>query len=207
MIWTDAKIEKLKSLWGRGITAGDIAKQLGDVSRNAVIGKAHRLGLSSQPSGGAEKSKAVAKASVAKKAAAPVKAAPVAKQKAAAPAPAKAKATAPAKAVAKAAPPAKVEVKAKEVAVAKAAVKMPPVSNVPVEDRPVARAYAALSAVMGAAASERACKWPIGDPRKADFHFCCASAEPGFPYCYEHACMAYQSSSRKRPTDEDKRAA
>ena len=46
MSWTDERIEQLKTLWGRGMSASDIAEQLGDVSRNAVIGKVHRLGLS-----------------------------------------------------------------------------------------------------------------------------------------------------------------
>lgn len=45
--WTDERIELLKSLWGAGKTAAEIAKELGDnLTRNAVIGKAHRLGLS-----------------------------------------------------------------------------------------------------------------------------------------------------------------
>ena len=46
MSWTDEKVNKLKELWGRGNTASQIAEILGGVSRNAVIGKAHRLNLS-----------------------------------------------------------------------------------------------------------------------------------------------------------------
>ncbi len=46
MSWTDEKVAKLKSLWGKGNTASEIAEILGGVSRNAVIGKAHRLNLS-----------------------------------------------------------------------------------------------------------------------------------------------------------------
>ena len=45
MSWTDERIEQLRQLWGKGITASQIADELGGVSRNAVIGKAHRLGL------------------------------------------------------------------------------------------------------------------------------------------------------------------
>lgn len=49
--WTDERIELLKSLWGAGKTAAEIAKELGDnLTRNAVIGKAHRLGLSGRVS-------------------------------------------------------------------------------------------------------------------------------------------------------------
>ena len=46
MSWTEEKVNKLKELWGKGQTASQIAEILGGVSRNAVIGKAHRLNLS-----------------------------------------------------------------------------------------------------------------------------------------------------------------
>ena len=46
MSWTDERIDRLKSLWMQGMTASQIAEELGGVSRNAVIGKIHRLGLS-----------------------------------------------------------------------------------------------------------------------------------------------------------------
>ena len=48
MSWTDEKVEKLKELWGKGNTAGQIAEIIGGISRNAVIGKAHRLNLSAK---------------------------------------------------------------------------------------------------------------------------------------------------------------
>ena len=48
MSWTDEKVEKLKELWGKGNTASQIAEIIGGVSRNAVIGKAHRLNLSAK---------------------------------------------------------------------------------------------------------------------------------------------------------------
>ena len=48
MSWTDEKVNKLKDLWGKGQTASQIAGIIGGVSRNAVIGKAHRLNLSSK---------------------------------------------------------------------------------------------------------------------------------------------------------------
>ena len=48
MSWTEEKVEKLKELWGKGSTASQIAMILGGVSRNAVIGKAHRLNLSTK---------------------------------------------------------------------------------------------------------------------------------------------------------------
>ncbi len=48
MSWTDEKVKKLKELWGRGNTASQIAEIIGGISRNAVIGKAHRLNLSAK---------------------------------------------------------------------------------------------------------------------------------------------------------------
>ena len=48
MSWTDEKVDKLKELWGKGSTASQIAQIIGGISRNAVIGKAHRLNLSAK---------------------------------------------------------------------------------------------------------------------------------------------------------------
>ena len=46
MAWTDDRVELLKKLWAEGLSASQIANRLGGVTRNAVIGKVHRLGLS-----------------------------------------------------------------------------------------------------------------------------------------------------------------
>ena len=48
MSWTEEKVDKLKELWGKGMTASHIAEIIGGISRNAVIGKAHRLNLSAK---------------------------------------------------------------------------------------------------------------------------------------------------------------
>ena len=48
MSWTEEKVEKLKEIWGKGNTASQIAEIIGGISRNAVIGKAHRLNLSAK---------------------------------------------------------------------------------------------------------------------------------------------------------------
>ena len=48
MSWTEDKVNKLKELWGKGNTASQIAEIIGGISRNAVIGKAHRLNLSAK---------------------------------------------------------------------------------------------------------------------------------------------------------------
>src|SRR3982751_5921721 len=69
MSWTEERIERLKKMWHDGATASQIADELGGVSRNAVIGKAHRLGLEQRPSPvkpGEEKEKKATAASTAK---------------------------------------------------------------------------------------------------------------------------------------------
>jgi len=48
MSWTDERVELLKKMWAEGQSASQIAKELGGVTRNAVIGKVHRLGLSNR---------------------------------------------------------------------------------------------------------------------------------------------------------------
>lgn len=111
MSWTDERIDTLKKMWDSGLTATQIAEELGGVSRNAVIGKAHRLGLQSRPS--------PVKSNEAKAAAAEAKAA--AEQSAAAPVVAAAPAPAP---VAPTPPPAPAPVPEKRAPIAAAPVEV-----------------------------------------------------------------------------------
>lgn len=61
LTWTDERVEQLKKMWGEGLSASQIARALGDVTRNAVIGKVHRLGLSGRaPSPRVERPRTVA---------------------------------------------------------------------------------------------------------------------------------------------------
>ena len=84
MSWTDERIESLRTMWEKGLTASQIADELGGVSRNAVIGKAHRLGLKSRPSP-VKATEKVAKPVKAAAPAAPKPAAPASAPRAAAP--------------------------------------------------------------------------------------------------------------------------
>ena len=63
MSWTDDRVETLKRMWGEGQSASAIAKELGGVTRNAVIGKVHRLGLSNRSGGAAPAAPAMPAAS------------------------------------------------------------------------------------------------------------------------------------------------
>jgi GcrA cell cycle regulator len=62
MTWTDERVETLKTMWAEGKSASQIAKELGGITRNAVIGKVHRLGLSNRNGGlgGADDAEALA---------------------------------------------------------------------------------------------------------------------------------------------------
>ena len=89
MGWTDERIATLKKMWEGGSTASEIAAELGGVSRNAVIGKAHRLGLKARPSPvKANEKKAANPAPAAPKKPAAPRAAPAPVAAAATPAPA-----------------------------------------------------------------------------------------------------------------------
>ncbi|MDG1210160.1 MAG: GcrA family cell cycle regulator, partial [Paracoccaceae bacterium] len=78
MSWTDDRVEKLKAMWGEGQSASQIAKALGGVTRNAVIGKVHRLGLSNRATGAKSAASSAAPTAEAKPAKAAPKSAPAA---------------------------------------------------------------------------------------------------------------------------------
>lgn len=199
MAWTDERIDQLKELWEKGLTASQIAEELGGVSRNAVIGKAHRLGLKSRPSpvksGG--KKKAAAKKPAAKAAAKPAAAKPRAA--------ARTKNTSP---------PANAPQQPAKGQTSGANGDLPKIVSIgpggfmrqgpgdqqaPIPPAPPRRLVPAKpSPEMADKTSlldlnERICRWPINHPGEADFHFCGEKVNPGFPYCVEHCGRAYQA--------------
>ena len=116
MVWTEEMMNTLKTLWSEGKSASEIAEILGlDISRNAVIGKAHRLGVSGRPS--------------------PIK-------------------------------------------------------------KKTGQPLTLLSM------TERMCKWPFGDPKKADFHFCGRPVAATITYCPEHRSASHQSTNLPEVLDQ-----
>ncbi|MEL7738833.1 GcrA family cell cycle regulator [Citromicrobium bathyomarinum] len=229
MSWTEERTATLKRMWEGGSTATEIAKELGEVSRNAVIGKAHRLGLKSRPSPvkSAEKKAPASKAKPApKKKAAPAPT-PAAAPKPAAPKPAPAVAKAPAPSPAPAPAPAPAQGPAAPAASAEQAAprsNMPRVVSVgpggflrqgpgdqqpPIPPAPPRRlvpakpdpSIADKTSLLDL--SDKVCRWPMGHPGEPDFHFCGEAVNPGFPYCVEHCGRAYQAQlprgSRRPP--------
>ena len=199
MSWTDERIETLKKMWDSGMTATQIAEELGGVSRNAVIGKAHRLGLPARPS--------------------PVKP----NEPKAAPEPKPAPAPAPAPAAARPAPPAPAQPATRAPAPAPPSEAKPDTGPVlrsvgpggfvrqnpgeqapPIAPAPPRRLVPAKpsEAIAGKTTlldlNDRICKWPLGHPGEPDFHFCGEKVNPGFPYCVDHCGHAYQAQLPRR---------
>lgn len=184
MAWNDERVAKLKELWSEGLTASQIAKALGGVSRNAVIGKVHRLGLSNRSG--------VAKAAggeVEEEASITVT-----------------KTSTPSEPVREAAPSA--EEPASNVETLTSAEGVAPPAQPEGEVNPIA----ALAAEVERSArkltllelNERTCKWPIGDPSTDDFYFCGLPCAPGKPYCSAHVAVAYQPMSSRRDRDRSR---
>lgn len=168
MIWTDERVETLRKLWAEGLSASQIAAQLGGVSRNAVIGKVHRLKLSGRGR---------------------TTAAPARQKKPAQPATVKAPSR-------PAASPRSITPSVGATALQARFDAEPLVrettratDNIVV---PISRHLQLIQL------NERTCKWPIGDPLAEGFHFCGNDCAEAGPYCRYHARIAFQPASERR---------
>ncbi len=192
MAWTDDRVEQLKTMWTEGMSASQIAKELGGVTRNAVIGKVHRLGLSSRNQG---------KPDTAEKPAEPVAAVaptpPPAKESPRAPEP---EAPAPEETVARTAG---AGADADTPSDLPAAVSAPEgMVTIPSENQVDIAEIDRDARKLGLMdLTERTCKWPIGDPSRGEFYFCGHPVVAGKPYCKGHTAAAYQPMSSRRDRD------
>jgi GcrA cell cycle regulator len=198
MAWTEERIEQLKSMWAKGATASEIAEKLGGVSRNAVIGKAHRLGLEARPSPvkpGEEKAKTPGR-----KAAPNAEAAPE-------PKPAPAELPQPDRAAAPRQPQrpqGSDQMQYRSIGPGGFIRQGPGDQQAPIPPAPPRRLVPAKPSPEVADKTglldlnDRICKWPMGHPGEPDFHFCGAAANPGYPYCVEHCGVAYQAQLPRR---------
>ena len=178
MNWTDERVELLKKLWADGLSASQIAGQLGGVTRNAVIGKVHRLKLSGR-------GKTTSSQPRAKK---PVTAGVTTTQaRAAAPRSSGSAAKVSSYTHAVGATALKADYNQQPVALNSRVLEF----TAPLV-APVSRELRLVDL------SERTCKWPVGDPMSADFNFCGHEAGNAGPYCQFHAKMAYQPASERR---------
>lgn len=203
MSWTDERVETLKRMWAEGQSASQIAKELGGVTRNAVIGKVHRLGLSNRVEGEDHPAAAPA-APVVEPAPEPAAPAPAAETaRAARPAPPQPEPEPEAKAPEQPEPaPAPQPVFSPRRPIVPAGQPLPPqpsANEISPETlasvREVEKRALKLSLME---LTERTCKWPIGDPATEKFWFCGLPSTPGKPYCEAHVGVAFQPMSARR---------
>ena len=199
MEWTEETIARLRDLWQQGLSTAEIGRQL-SVTKNAVVGKAHRLGLKPRPSPIRRASKGTPAEAVADTSApAATESTPVApsvadKETVSAPVVSKAPASQPEKAPAPsaAAPSVPAATQAASPASAGDALTGEPEAAA---RPPRSQARATRSALRPVSEprrrSSQSCCWPLGDPGTPGFHFCGATPLPGKPYCAEHAQLAY----------------
>lgn len=166
--WTDERVEQLKKLWSDGLSASQIATEIGNVTRNAVIGKVHRLGLSGRtktpkPSANGTTAR-TRKTTRAPSAPTPISA-PVRDNVVAAP-------------IRTVFAPVSAEI------------------DLPIIEDDVGLPNSERVTIMEL--RESMCRWPMGDPTKPEFRFCGARSTPGVPYCSHHAQIAYQPVADRR---------
>ena len=197
MAWSDERVAILKKMWLEGNSASEIAKELGNITRNAVIGKVHRLGLSNRDTNitktGSTSTKAVKNA----KRGRPPK---VNKE------------------IKKRGRPEKLkdprdfrETKdVKDQSVTSLAntkrsseSKLEIVSDLSEETlKNLLKVEMKSKKISLMELTERTCKWPIGDPATDTFWFCGHESEPGKPYCKTHISIAFQPITQRRSRKE-----
>jgi GcrA cell cycle regulator len=175
MNWTDERVALLSKLWAEGLSASQIARQLGGVTRNAVIGKVHRLKLSGR-----------AKTTTTPNRAKKISSGADDIQRT------RTNATSTA------------QLRTRPVVVGNNALKTEMFLDGAAEQRyrvseqpniiemPTSRRLSLVQL------GERTCRWPVGDPMLADFHFCGNEPREASPYCTYHSKLAFQPASERK---------
>ncbi len=167
MAWTDEMVNQLREMWKEGLTTGEIGKRLG-VSKNSIVGKVHRLGLSGRPS-------------------------PIKKKED------NNSTTTPAQPVAevekKTTTKEKTEKKVTKTQVAPKEEKEEVVETIKPQELNKSKHHHGKTMLTDL--DNHTCRWPIGDPKDENFHFCGKKVRLGQTYCDEHANIAYVKASKK----------
>ncbi|WP_354188671.1 GcrA family cell cycle regulator [Bartonella silvatica] len=171
MGWTCERVELLKKFWSEGLSASQIAAQLGGVSRNAVIGKVHRLklpgrGKTAQGVSRVQKNPTSPSSSRTRRTTSTVL-------------------------------PTNSDSCSIEETALKADIAAESMTEKNISEKsnvvvPISRQLNLLQL------SENTCRWPVGDPLSSDFHFCGADSDENSPYCAFHAKIAFQPISERR---------
>ncbi|WP_034991493.1 GcrA family cell cycle regulator [Beijerinckia mobilis] len=187
MSWTDERVELLRKLWLDGLSASQIAAELaGGLTRNAVIGKVHRLGLSGRTKNGtASEDEEPVEAAVQEMPEQQVETA-----------------IAPQTEIHTAAVTPTVAPPVMQMVIGNTVVAVEPEA----EAAPVPEPLPKIDVIVPLSERvtilelrESTCRWPIGDPTQPEFRFCGAYKMPGSgPYCAHHSRIAYQPQQDRR---------
>ena len=197
MAWSDERVAVLKKMWLEGNSASEIAKELGNITRNAVIGKVHRLGLSNRDTNVSKASVTAEKSIKGLKRGRPPK---VNKEPT------------------KRGRPQKITQpkdlndttleRGKPISTSGATERsndsrLEVVSDLSEETlKDLLKVEMKSKKISLMDLTERTCKWPIGDPATDEFWFCGHEAEPGKPYCTTHISIAFQPITQRRGRKE-----
>lgn len=171
MSWNDERVEQLKKLWNDGFSASQIAAQLGGVTRNAVIGKVHRLGLS-----GRVKPQAQTVARVKR-----VSSDTYARSSSSRPSSS-----------------AGVRHISSGNTALKSSPSMYLSPEVEINPAQVIAFLPEGPRLTLLELTEKSCRFPIGDPTSPDFRFCGCDSNGSLPYCSYHVTVAYQSTGERK---------
>ncbi len=170
MVWNDETIQHLRDLWTQGHSTAEIGRRLG-VSKNAIVGKAHRLDLDARPS---PIRRDATKPAADRASSYPRMGGPTLPPLAS---------TGP--------QPLSVQMPMSNVRPLRIPMTLAPRPAPPVQVAPPAPRQVMPSAPMQSRRSAPSCCWPIGEPGTKAFRFCDDTSVPGKPYCDEHAKLAY----------------
>lgn len=197
MAWSDERVAVLKKMWLEGNSASEIATELGNITRNAVIGKVHRLGLSNRDTNVSKAGVTAEKSIKGLKRGRPPK---INKEPT------------------KRGRPQKITQpkdlndttleRGKPISTSSATERsndsrLEVVSDLSEETlKDLLKVEMKSKKISLMDLTERTCKWPIGDPATDEFWFCGHEAEPGKPYCQTHISIAFQPITQRRGRKE-----
>ena len=172
MSWTDERVSRLAKLWAEGLSASQIAEDLGGVTRNAVIGKVHRLGLSGRDKPAGKSNAAARRKPAARPAAATSNPSPT---------------------------PTYTRPRTTTHTVGNTALKVEIEEEVVFQPKPEPETLVPKSRKLTLLElTESTCKWPTGDPTMPGFSFCGHSSKDDKPYCSYHNKLAFQPPNDRR---------
>ena len=197
MAWSDERVAILKKMWLDGSSASEIAKELGNITRNAVIGKVHRLGMSNRDTNNLKSGSSTSNPNKSVSRGRPPK---VNKEEKKRGRPHKLKDPGDF--------PGTLDVKEKSTASSAKEMRLDENKTKVASDLSEETLQNILKVEMKSKKislmelTERTCKWPIGDPATDTFWFCGHESEPGKPYCKTHISIAFQPITQRRSRKE-----